>query len=58
MATDDLTSAIQRWQQEFKSRTKLIAVGLGNFADLSALNQIAKLTFRIDDQDLEELISH
>lgn len=54
VATDDLTSAIQRWQQEFKSRTKLIAVGLGNFADLSALNQIAELTFRIDDQDLEE----
>uniref|UniRef100_Q0I303 VWFA domain-containing protein n=1 Tax=Histophilus somni (strain 129Pt) TaxID=205914 RepID=Q0I303_HISS1 len=54
VATDDPTSAIQRWQQEFKSRTKLIAVGLGNFADLSALNQIAELTFRIDDQDLEE----
>lgn len=54
VATDDTASAIWRWQNEFKSRAKLVAVGLGNFADLSALNQIAELTFRIDDQDLEE----
>lgn len=53
-ATDDVQQAIARWQTQFKSRAKLIAVGLGKFADLSALNQIAELTFRIDDQDLEE----
>lgn len=54
VATDDTHRTINRWQNEFKHRAKLIAVGLGNFANLSALNQIAELTFRIDDQDLEE----
>lgn len=53
-ATDDPQAAIQRWQREFKHRAQLIAVGLGSFADLSQLNGIAELTFRIDDQDLEE----
>lgn len=53
-ATDDVQQAIARWQTQFTHRAKLVAVGLGKFADLSALNQIAELTFRIDDQDLEE----
>lgn len=53
-ATDNTQNAVKRWQTEFKHKAKLVAVGLGTFADLSILNESAELTFRIDDQDLEE----
>lgn len=54
-STDDTSKAIQRWKMAFKHRAKLINIGIGKFADLSTLNEIADLTYRLDDADIERV---
>ncbi|MFZ7173100.1 TerY-C metal binding domain-containing protein [Avibacterium avium] len=54
-STDDTRKALQRWKSLFKHRAKLINIGIGKFADLSTLDEVADLTYRLDDADIERV---
>lgn len=50
-ATDNPQAAIQRWQQHFAKRATLVSIGIGPFADLSALSTISNHTLRLEKCD-------
>ncbi|MBN6710853.1 VWA domain-containing protein [Haemophilus haemoglobinophilus] len=54
-STDDTNSAIVRWKNSYSHRAKLINIGIGKYADLSTLNEISDLTYRLDDADIEQV---
>lgn len=58
-ATDDPQSAIQRWQKQFRNRATLTSIGIGPYADLSALATISAHTLRLEhchDEDFKTFI--
>ena len=58
-ATDNPTSAIQRWKRDFMTRANLISIGIGPFADLSNVSEISQGMVRLencDEQDFKTFI--
>lgn len=49
--TDDPTSAIERWQQQFAMKAKLINIGISTSANVATLSSIAELTFKVEDEN-------
>ena len=59
-ATDNPAAAIARWQRHFARRATLVSIGIGPFADLSALSAISDHTLRLencDDADFKTFIN-
>lgn len=59
-ATDDPAPAIARWQREFAHRATLVTIGIGPYADLSALVPISDGVLRLekcDDADFKTFIN-
>lgn len=54
-STDDVQPALARWQRCFVGKAKLFNIGIGKFADLSTLESISDLTYRLDDVDIEKV---
>lgn len=54
-STDDTRQAIARWKSHFSHRAKFINIGIGKYADLSTLSEISELTYRLDDDDIEQV---
>lgn len=58
-ATDNPAPAIARWQRDFAHRATLVSIGIGPFADLSALSAISNGVLRLekcDDADFKTFI--
>lgn len=47
--TDDPTQAIQRWKNEYASKSTLIAIGLGKGADYTVLKQLTEHTLVFEE---------
>ena len=52
--TDDVNSAIAKWNTNFKHKATMIAVGFGQFADLTVLNQLTNNTFIFEESHEED----
>ena len=48
--TDEVDGAIHQWNTHFKNRATIIAVGFGQFADLTTLKRITNNTFFFEDR--------
>lgn len=58
-ATDRVQAGVEYWQQHLGNRAKLIAVGIGQHADLSAFQSISSEVLRLQgtsDQDFKQFI--
>lgn len=47
--TDDVTSEIKRWKEQYSRKVNLIAIGLGPSADLNVLRQLTENVFLFTD---------
>ncbi len=57
--TDAFEPAITRWRQKYAGRCDLVAIGLGRFADLSALQRLTERTLLLEktgENDFKTLI--
>lgn len=59
-ATDNPSAAVERWQRDFRQRATLVSIGIGPFADLSAVAAISSSVLRLQngsDADFKEFIN-
>lgn len=54
-ATDNPSAAIARWQKHYAHQATLISIGIGQFADLSALQGISTHQLRLENSDEKAL---
>ncbi|MDR2208693.1 MAG: VWA domain-containing protein [Azoarcus sp.] len=47
-STDDMDPALLRWKQNYANRVNLVAVGIGQYADLQGLSNITENMLRIE----------
>ncbi|MBP3195075.1 MAG: VWA domain-containing protein [Cardiobacteriaceae bacterium] len=50
--TDNANAAIRRWKSSYSRSAKLIAIGVGKYADLRIFQDISDLTYRVENSDL------
>lgn len=58
--TDSVSSAIAKWKAEYASKTTLVAIALGRFADINVLNQLtthAMILENTRDEDFKKFIA-
>lgn len=57
--TDDIEPAIKRWQRDFAKRANLVAIGIGKYASLGALQRFTENVLSLDattDEDFKRFV--
>lgn len=59
-STDSTNSALERWQKNYTQQVSLVAIGIGPYADLSALSGICEQVLRLEqnsEADFKQFIA-